>query len=140
MSLPVRIVGKDGTPAAVGSDGTLAVGGLQYDETSYNAMAVDNQVYNFYVPLPNHVFILTGLVCVTDKNILADTTIIVYEADSQTETTVDRVLLQFAMTKNSVVAPTPLRILGKPGKWVNAKTSDSSTYLTVFGYYIPDRG
>ena len=40
------------------------------------------------------------------------------------------------MTKNTVVSPTPLRILVNSGVWVNAKTDDATIHVTMFGYYI----
>jgi hypothetical protein len=135
MSIEV-VVKQNGTPVKVTKSGELVVGQLEYDDTFYNEMSSTGTAYNFFVPKAGKQFIITGFLAVSDKNITADAIVEIYEANSDTSTTVEKALPKFALTKNAVVSPTPLRILVTEGVWVNAKTDDATIHLTMFGYYI----
>jgi hypothetical protein len=135
--MPIEaIIKQNGIPARVTKSGELVVGQLSYDETFYNEMSATGTAYNFFVPKAGKQFIITGFLAVSDKNITADAIVEIYEASGDSSTTVDKALPKFAMTKNAVVSPTPLRILVTEGVWVNAKTDDATIHLTMFGYYI----
>jgi hypothetical protein len=135
--MPVEFtISQNGTPVKVTSSGELVTAALAYDLSMYNEMSATGTAYNFYSPESGKQFIITGFVAVSDKNITADAIVEIYEADSDDSTTVSKALPKFAMTKNAVVSPTPLRILVSQGVWVNAKTDDATIHLTMFGYYI----
>jgi hypothetical protein len=122
--------------AKVTPSGELVVGPVKYDEATFNELALTGTAYNFVGPKPEEQFIITGFVAVSDKNLTADAIVDIYEADSTSSTTVDKCLTKFAITKNAVVAPTPLRILVNHGVYVNAKTDAATIYITMFGFYI----
>jgi hypothetical protein len=135
MGNPVTLE-QDGTKVKVTKSGELVTSSLSYDLVQYQEMTATGTAYNFYGPVERKQFIITGFLAVSNKDITADAIIEIYEADSDTETTISKALPKFAITKNSVVAPTPLRILVNEGVWVNAKTDDATIHLTMFGYYI----
>ena len=127
---------SDGFTADVTPAGELVVAPHSYDLTEFNGMASTGTAYTFYTPRVGFKFVLTGFLAVSDKNITADAEVIIYEAVSENTTTISKTLVQFAITKNAVVAPTPLRILVNEGVWINAKTDDATINMTMFGYYI----
>jgi hypothetical protein len=135
MANPVTIE-QNGNKVKVTNSGELVTSSLEYDLTKYHGMSSAGTAYNFYPPVSKKQFIITGFLAVSDKNITADAIIEIYEADSDTSTTVDKELPKFALTKNAITSPTPLRILVNEGVWVNAKTDDATIHLTMFGYYI----
>lgn len=71
-----------------------------------------------------------------DVSATVDADVIIYEADSDTETTVTRVLFEEAMVRGEHTGLSGLNILVSAGKWVNAKTSDDDIHMTIMGYYV----
>lgn len=135
--MPVNFtIEQNGVPAKVTSSGELVTSALAYDLTKYQEMSSTGVPYNFFSPQAGKQFIITGFLAVSDKNITADAIVTIYEADSDSSSTVLKELPKFAMTKNAVVSPTPLRILVNSGVWLNASTDDATIHLTMFGYYI----
>lgn len=129
---------QDGNLAKVTKSGELVVTPLHYDKTSFNTLDAINTGYNFYRPLSKKQFVITGILAFADKDVndTTDTIIVIYEAGDSDTTTVDEVLLQFGMGKLTVITATPLHILVRPGKFVNAKTGDDDIHLNIMGYYI----
>ena len=135
--MPVKFtIEQNGVPAKVTSSGELVTSALAYDLTKYQEMSSTGVPYNFFPPQAGKQFIITGFLAVSDKNITADAIVTIYEADSDSSSTILKELPKFAMTKNAVVSPTPLRILVNQGVWLNASTDDATIHLTMFGYYI----
>jgi len=127
----------NGYTARVTKTGELVTAPLKYDLTQFHSMSSTGTAYSFYGPKTGQQFVISGFVAVSDKNITADAVVQLYEADAVDSTSISKTLVQFAITKNSVVAPTPLRILVTEGFWVNAQTDDATISVTMFGYYIP---
>lgn len=139
--LKVQIVGGGrGNVANVTSAGELAIAPLDYDETKFVELAVDDTAYNFYAPKPNMQFIITGIRAKADRQVdnVTDATVIVYEAESVDTTTVSKTLHQEAMIRGESFTLLPLHIKVNPGKWINAKTTDDDIHMTIMGYYIPE--
>lgn len=135
--IPVKISGGGSEVLAkVTRAGELVVAPVAYDTSTYREMSVDDQVYNFKSPVAAQQFIITGFLSVSDKSIAADAIVEIYEAGEIDSATVDKTLVKFAQTKNSVVAPTPLRIIVNPGVFVNAVTDDATIHMTLFGYFL----
>jgi hypothetical protein len=135
MPIPVLIVGSNGREAVVGEDGTLVVT-AQDDEIEFNELAVANQAYNFYEPRAGKRFILTGVVATADKDVVADATVVVYEASSSTETTVDKTLFQFVLLKNQQLVMPGFHITVAHGAWVNGKTDDDDIHMSLIGHFV----
>jgi hypothetical protein len=127
------------TVAGVNPIGGLIVAPYSYDQTEFNELAAVNTAYNFYVPQGDKKFVITGIFFRADKQVSgsADATVVVYEATSDSETTVDKVLMQFAATEGDILTISPLNILVNEGRWVNAKTDDDDIHMTITGYYVP---
>jgi len=128
--------GGTGTRVKVSPSGELAVGPIKYDNSVFREMSSTGTAFNFTKPQPGEQFVITGFLAVSDKNITADAIVEIYEGNSRVAVTVEKCLISFAMTKNAVVAPTPLRVLVTHGLWLNAKTDDATIHLTMFGYFI----
>lgn len=127
------------TKVAVSSLGQLITAPFAYDETVFKELAEVNTAYNFYEPKAGQQFVITGIIFRADKQVssVSDATVIVYEATSISETTVDKVLLQFAVVQDAAPIITALNILVNKGRWINAKTTDDDIHMTITGYYIP---
>lgn len=140
MPVKFQIVDGCGTNrgAKVSATGELAVGPVEYDDAKFHALAVNDQAYNFFPPLPNKSFVITGLriKANTGVNPTSDATIIIYEASSSTSTTVDKVLHEEAMIKSDSATIIGIRLQVTAGKWLNAKTDDNTVFMTIFGFYI----
>lgn len=129
----------DGHQAKVSTIGQVVTGAYAYDDVVFNELAEDNTAYNFYGPKHNQQFVITGIFLKADRQVspTTDATIVVYEADDDTTTTIDKTLFQVAMVQGDQLALSPLNILVGTGKFVNAKTTDDDIHMTITGYYIP---
>lgn len=142
MSTPVQIKdGRFGTGVLVGVTpiGQLVVAPYAYDETEFKELAEANTAYNFYKPKSGQQFVITGINAKADRQVdnVTDADVVIYEADSETSTTVDKTLFQEAMVRGEKATLFPLNILVRAGKFVNAKTTDDDIHMTITGYFIP---
>lgn len=131
MGTQVTLKGVVLTPS-----GELVVAPLKNDDSYHQQLDATATAFNFVPPKVGFQFVITGFIAVSDKNITADAIVDIYEATSDTETTISKILLKFAMTKNQSIPANSLRILVSEGVWVNAKTDDATIHITLFGYYI----
>lgn len=141
MAVPFVIQGSNSEVGAkVTPSGELVVAPLSYDETVFNVLSTINVGVNFYGPLPQKQFVITGIVFRADKDVsnVADATVVVYEASDSDTATVDKVLYQFAVVRDDKIELTQLRVLVAPGKFINAKTDDADIHMTITGYYIEE--
>ena len=128
-----------GTLAKVTASNELASAPVDYDQTQFVELAVDNTAYNFYGPLPEKQFIITGIRAKADRQVdnVTDADVVVYEASSIDTTIVDKVLHQEAMVRGESFTLIGLHIKVSAGKWINAKTTDDDIHMTIMGYYVP---
>lgn len=126
MTVPVIIAGSS-MPVVVSSPD---------DEIEFNELAVAAQAYNYYLPLAGSRFILTGVVATADKDVVADATVVIYEASAPDEATVDKVLFQFVLLKNQQLVIPNFSIKVSPGVWINGKTDDDDIHMSVVGHFI----
>lgn len=131
---------QNGKDAKVTPSGELVVAPLHYDDTKFNELAEPNVGYNFFGPLPQKQFVVTGVWFRADKDVsnIADATVVIYEAANTDTTTVDKILRQFAVVREDIIDTSPLRILVNAGKFVNAKTDDDDIHMNITGYYIEE--
>jgi hypothetical protein len=124
--------------ACVSNAGQLITAPFAYDETKFLELDVINTAYNFYGPVAGQQFVITGLRAKADRGVStnADATVIIYEASSDTTTTVDKILHQEAMVSGESVTMR-MNIIVNEGKYVNAKTDDDDIHMTIMGYYVP---
>ena len=105
----------------------------------FKELAVADTAYNFYVPVANKRFVITGITIKADRDVsnTVDAIVIIYEASSEDTLTVDKEIYQEAMIRGERATLLPLNIILNEGVWLNAKTSDDDIYMTIMGYYIP---
>ena len=105
---------------------------------SSNELAAINTAYNFYQPLPDKQFVVTSIFAYGDKEVASNTnaTVEIYEASSTTETTVDKIIMQFEIGQNEFHPFTSLNLLVNEGKFINAKTTDDDVHMNILGYYV----
>lgn len=65
-----------------------------------------------------------------------DATVVIYEATTDSTTTVSKVLIQFAVVQGDIINPARLNLLVNEGRYVNAKTDDDDVHMTILGHYI----
>ena len=136
MPLDIKIVNQ--YPVKVTKSGELVTAPLKYSDSVFNAMNAINTAFNFYEPSPVEQFVITGFNIKADRNVsnTVDANVIIYEADSIDTITASRVLFEEAMIRGERTGYTNTNILCNPGKWISAKTTDATIYMTVFGYFI----
>jgi len=140
MSNGTIIRGPNSVNVKVTASGELVVGPLHYSDTKFNTLDVAGTASNFYGPEPKKQFVITAILAFADKDVndTTDTIITIYEANSPTSATADKVLLQFGMGKLTVISATPLSILVNAGVFINAKTGDDDIHLNIMGFYIDE--
>ncbi len=128
----------NGRAAKVTSIGQLVTAPYAYDETEFRELAEPNTAYNFYKSKPGEQFVITGVLFRADKQVSStvDATVVIYEATTDSTTTVSKISIQFAVVQGDIINATPLNILVNEGRYVNAKTTDDDMHMTIMGYYI----
>ena len=138
MGTPVNIIGANGIPVSVTDAGELAVADIAHSDSKSVVLDVDDQGYEFYAPISGKQFIVTGIFGKADRDVstTVDAIVVVYESDAANSTTQDKVLYQDAMVRGERINISPIRLKVRPGKFVNATTSDDDIHMTILGYYI----
>lgn len=138
MAVPFLIIGPNGKEVQVTGSGELVTAQLHYEETVFKELAEDNIGYNFFEPLPGQQFVITGFIAVGDQQITgnANANVVIYEADSTSSITVDKILVQFVIKQDQDIPMAGLHVLVNEGKFINAKTDDDDVHMTLMGYYI----
>ncbi len=130
--------GDSGRVVAVSPIGQLIVAPFAYDDTAFRELAEPNTAYNFWPPRAGEQFVITGVLFRADKQVSStvDATVVVYEATTDSTTTVSKISIKFAVVQGDIINAVPLNILVKEGRYVNAKTTDDDIHMTILGYYI----
>jgi len=141
VTTPTHIVDGRGTKsrACVTSVGQLVVSSFAYDDTVFKELSSDDTAFNFYDPKAGEQFVITGIRIKADRFVsnTVDADVIVYEASTDETITVDKILFQEALIRGEAATLIPINILVNEGKFINAKSSDSSIFITIMGYFIP---
>lgn len=139
MSVPSEIIDGGGTKAraCVTPNGQLVTSPIKYDETVFNELAEINTAYNFYLPKSGMQFVITLIRAKADKQVSTgtDAVVVIYEGDSASTVTEDKILHQEAMVQGDFVTM-QTNIIVNEGKFINAKTTDDDIHMTIMGYYI----
>ncbi len=138
MPVAFLIVGKNGKLVEVTPEGQLVVGPITDDETEFRELAEPDTAVSFYDAKVGQKFVITGIVARADQQVsnTVDADVVIYEADSDSTTTVDKVLFQQAMVRNAEATLIGLNIKVNEGKWVNAKTTDDDIHMTIMGHFV----
>lgn len=142
IDVGIRDAGGGGSAARVSPVGQLVVGPYAFDKSVFLELDATGTAFNFYAPVASAQFVVTGLRIKANRDVSAttDAEVVVYEALSATETTVAEIVHEEALIRGESATLLPLNRLVSPGRWINAKTTDASIFVTVFGYYVPVLG
>jgi len=126
-----------GSSVKVSPQGELLIRQLKFDESKFQALDTINTAFNFFKPRAGERFIITAALINTNKDIGVNGAIFdLYEADSETSTTIDKQVAKVNMLKNNTI-PIPGMFMGvSEGKFLNGKTDDAIVNVTITGYYI----
>lgn len=140
MSAPVRIVGQGKRHARVNNGGELVVAIGDYDKTKFVELETANTVYNYYEPISEKQFVVTGFLAYGDKQVGTTTnaTVAIFESGTidGDVASADDVVFQFEVGQNQSVPFPNIKVLIRHGYYLNAKTDDDDVHLTVIGHYI----
>jgi len=138
MSTPISIIGEK-SKAVVTKIGQLVVAPYTYDTTKFLELDSTGTAFNFYEPSVGLQFVITGFRGKAARSVstTTDADIVIYEADSASSTTELKVVYQDALIRGEDFNVFPANIVIGVGRYVNAKTTDASIYMNIFGYYIP---
>ena len=122
----------------ISRQGGLKTVPLEFDQAKFQSLSVDDQAFNFFGPTAHKQFVVRGAVVFGNRDIAdnSDTIIVIYEADSATSTTVDKVLIQFGLGRLTALSIVPLNLLVSEGVFVNAKTTDNTVNMTIMGFFV----
>jgi hypothetical protein len=138
MSTPVEIIGEK-NKAVVSKIGQLITSPYTYDTTKFLELDATGTAFNFYTPKVGLQFVISGFRGKAARSVstTVDADIVIYESDADDSTTELRIIYQDALIRGEDFNIFPANILVSEGNYVNAKTTDASIYMNIFGYYIP---
>jgi hypothetical protein len=124
--------------AGVTSRGQLVVSPLEYNEPYFQSMVTINTAFNFIGPVTGKRFVIDGLFISSDKNVSATNgaVINIYEADAPDSIVSTKDIFTLDIGKLETSSLTALNVITSEGIWVNAKTDDATTNVTLLGYYV----
>lgn len=116
----------------------LVVAPLDFDETSTQSLTIINTAFNFYGPIADKRFVITGAYLYADRIVgVNDATVEIYESTIGPDSIItSRCLFLFDMPKQTPRDFPSLNILSSTGVWISAKTNDINIFLTITGYYV----
>ena len=125
--------------ARVTKYGQLVVAPLSYSVPVAIELDTINTAFNFIEPQANHSIVITDIIVSANKNVSATdpANIEIYEADGADELTAAPSIVRPQLSRSSNVSYIGLNLLVPEGKWVNAKTDDSSVLVTIMYYRVP---
>ena len=122
--------------ARVTTRGELVVASIAFSEPYFNAMTVDDQVYNFTEPSAGMQFVITDIVAGADRNVGATgVDISIYESTTATGTS-SKDILTLSLSKQSNTNLIGLNLITSTGTYLNATMDDNNVNLTILGYYV----
>lgn len=124
--------------AKVTSRGQLVTAPLEFS-SAYNAAATaNNTAYTLVEPLNGKRFVIDSIMLYANQGVsnTADATVDIYEATSNTSTTISTSLVQTNMVRGNRIVLSGVNLIVSEGVWVNVKTTDNDVYATIFGYYV----
>jgi hypothetical protein len=126
-----------GTYACITKRGELVVGPADYSTPVAKTLTVADTAVNFFGPRSGKQFVVTGVLIGTNKDVgVNGADVFVYEAATADTTTVSVALMELQLLKNDARDITGLNVIVGEGKFVNAKSDDTTVFITVLGYYV----
>ena len=138
MSLSVNVIDK-GTNrfAIVTNRGQLVTSALDFSESVFHSLIVDNTADTWFKPQAGKRLVVTDVIVQTDRNTaVAGTVIDIYEASSENSGTIDKSIFQFDLERQAQITLIGLNLIITEGKFLNAKATDSNVLITICGYFV----
>ena len=138
MAIHTNIEDGQGTDSLVHvtPNGELIIREIEYSQSVFQTLDVDNTAYNFYTPIVGQNFIITGIIADAAASVGSGATVTIYEADSPTSTGVDKNLFTFFLAASTPKTVVPIMVKTSEGVFLNAKTNDDDVFMTILGYYV----
>lgn len=126
-----------GCAARVTKRGQLITSPLDFSIMYPKKLDVINTAFNYVGPISKKTFVITDMILYANKDVGPNDAIVdIYEADSETSTTILRSIFQTEIPKYSTFVLTGLNLITSEGVWINGKTNDNSIFTNIGGYYI----
>ncbi len=135
MSILTRILGNSGNTVEISSLGEVFTR-LQFSSAEKISLTSDNVVVNIVKPRSGQKMVITGLIVNSDRAVVGEAEVKVYEADTPTGTSV-KDILTFDVPKNATIVTAPLLIETTTGRYINAVADDSNVNVTLLCYFVP---
>lgn len=126
-----------GCSARVTKRGQLVTAPLGFSVMYPKKLDTINTAFNYIGPISKKIFVITDIIIYANKDVGPnDAAVDIYEADSDTSTTILRSIFQTEIPKFSNFIMTGLNLITNEGVWLNGKTDDNSIFTNIGGYYI----
>jgi hypothetical protein len=141
--MPLRIEIEDakfGTRNAAGvtSRGQLITAPLKFNETFFQSLDVASTPFNIITPRTNQQFVIDGYIVSSNKDVSSTNgaVISIYEASAPDTLTVNRQLFLLDLGRLDRASESGLNVITSQGSWINCQTDDTTTNVTLLGYYV----
>lgn len=126
-----------GNLVKVSPQGEILTRQLKFSEGQFQSMDTVDTAFNFFKPRAGERFVITSILINTNKDIgVNGATVDIYEASSDSSTSIDKQLLRIIPLKNETIVATGAFVAVNEGKFLNGKTDDATVNVTLGGYYI----
>lgn len=131
---------KNNTNANITKRGQLIVSPISFNAPYFRSFEVANTAYNFIKPISGKRFIIDGLIFSSDKNVSSTNgaVISIYEGNSETDLTGSKNIFTLDIGRLDKGSISGLNVITSAGIWLNGKTDDATTNVTVLGYYVEE--
>ena len=123
-----------GSQAKVTGRGQLVTAPLEFSNPISNCLTCACTAVNFFAATSGKILVVTEIVVSSGAG--GTQTIEIYEATSSTETTVAKQIFSLDLAARTVVPLTGLNWALTQGVWLNAKSSGTTSMVTIAGYFI----
>jgi hypothetical protein len=121
----------------VSSRGQLAVSPLDFSTFYTGSVTVNNTAVNLIGPKAGKRFVITEIILTGDRSIATNGAVTkVYEATDNSTATVDKLIYEDEIGKQSRAVLTGLNVIVSQARWVNVVADDVIVRANVAGYYI----
>jgi len=132
--IDVAIKGSLDQTVQITPGGALCVQLGQHNLIEQRLLADTNAV-NFFKPRPFNRFVIDGIIVNADKNVTGSALVTIFEATSDTETTVAKSIIVIDILKNDTTSILNINAVVDAGIFINGKSDDFNIAVTILGFY-----
>jgi hypothetical protein len=126
----------NGNGQRVTPNGESVTGLLSYSLPYYVKLETALQVYNVIPGQAGKVFLMTGILVATTRNIVGEIAVNIYESLSVDSGVHDKDILTMDIQKSERVYLPLVNVATQEGRYINADAEDAEVAITIFGYYV----